>query len=316
MAMTQINFPKLMTRDKKVSSLVAALLAAIPGMMGVEDAAGTLLMGGVERSREEYPLPLDGEVIGWVVGDEGAAVVAKVLTYIVGREAEMRSLARDALDKYRELNLLYELSEKIGASLDVRTVATIAVNETRRRIKEGTGFVLALDEVSATLEAIGSPEIPPFLTGGIAMGQGIIGHVASSGRAEVVVDVGTDPRRSAHERTLRSLVCAPLKARQRVIGVLAIGSQEPIAYTAADVKFMSTIASQAAPAIDNALLYERTVSEARERERQLQQQIAELRIEVDQARQSQQVAAITGTEYFKALREQANDLRKVLESSA
>ena len=101
-----------------------------------------------------------------------------------------------------------------------------------------------------------------------------------------------------------------------MIGVLGIGNGDPVNYTAADLKFLNTIASHAAPVVDNALLYERTVRDAQERERQLQQQVAELRIEIDKARQSQQVAAITGTDYFKALRRQAADLRRDLESSA
>lgn len=314
--MTQINFRKLMTTNRGIAPLVAALLAALPGAAAVTDADGTLLVGHDPGCREEYPILLDGEVVGRVIGDEGAALLATVLAYVIEREAEKRSLARDGLDKYRELNLLYELSEKIGASLEVQSVATVAIEEACRRIKVGEGFVLVLEEATGMLEPIALPAEAQLLVTGIPVGEGVIGQIAESGRAEVIVDLDADPRWSARERNLRSLVCAPLKARQRVIGVLGIGSAESTAYTAADLKFLSTIASQAAPAVDHAMLYARTVREAQERERRLQLQVAELRIEVDQARQSQQVSAITETDYFKSLREQANDLRKDLRSSA
>jgi putative methionine-R-sulfoxide reductase with GAF domain len=301
-----------MTRDKEVSSLVAALLDALHGGVEVKDADGIRLAGYSGHSHEEHPLVLDGEVIGRVGGDASASVVASVLTYMVNREAEKRSLASDALDMYRELNLLYELSEKIGASLHAATVAMIAVKEACRRIKEGEGFMLLLDEATGVLAPIiASADGSPFAAG-IRMGEDIIGQIALSGQAEVVDLVDADPRRSALQGHLRSLVCAPLKARQRVIGVVGVGSLTPVNYTAADLKFLVAIASQVAPAIDNAMLYERTVKEAYEREEQLRRQVEELRIEVDQSRQSRQVAAITGTDYFQALRQQASDLRKDL----
>ncbi len=49
------------------------------------------------------------------------------------------------------------------------------------------------------------------------------------------------------------------------------------------------------------------------REQRLQQQVQELRIEVDKARQTQQVHKITGSNYFQQLRSKASDLRNQLE---
>jgi nitrate/nitrite-specific signal transduction histidine kinase len=45
------------------------------------------------------------------------------------------------------------------------------------------------------------------------------------------------------------------------------------------------------------------------REARLRQQVQELRIEIDEARQSAKVAEITGTDYFQDLRSRAADLR-------
>jgi hypothetical protein len=53
--------------------------------------------------------------------------------------------------------------------------------------------------------------------------------------------------------------------------------------------------------------------EVHAREQRLKQQVQELRIEVDKARQSQQVSKITGTDYFRQLRNKASDLREMLE---
>jgi len=62
-----------------------------------------------------------------------------------------------------------------------------------------------------------------------------------------------------------------------------------------------------------ARVFQRMIREVYAREQRLQQQVQELRIEVDKARQAQQVNKITGTDYFRQLRGKANDLRNLLE---
>ena len=60
-------------------------------------------------------------------------------------------------------------------------------------------------------------------------------------------------------------------------------------------------------------LFQRMAHEFLRREQQLKQQVQELRIEVDKARQAQQVNKITGTDYFQQLRGKATDLRNLLD---
>ncbi|HWQ16133.1 MAG TPA: response regulator [Roseiflexaceae bacterium] len=62
-----------------------------------------------------------------------------------------------------------------------------------------------------------------------------------------------------------------------------------------------------------ARVFERMAREVHAREQRLRQQVQELRIEVDKARQNQQVSKITGTDYFRELRGKAGELRNMLE---
>jgi len=57
----------------------------------------------------------------------------------------------------------------------------------------------------------------------------------------------------------------------------------------------------------------RMALEVRAREDWLRQERRELRIEIDGQRQARKVAEITGTEYFKGLRDRARDPRKIIE---
>jgi len=52
------------------------------------------------------------------------------------------------------------------------------------------------------------------------------------------------------------------------------------------------------------------ITERKQREQAMQQQIEELRVEIDHEKRRQQVAEITETEYFQQLRREANDLRQ------
>jgi two-component system cell cycle response regulator len=58
--------------------------------------------------------------------------------------------------------------------------------------------------------------------------------------------------------------------------------------------------------------FARMADEVRGREARLQAEVRELRIEIDDARQSTKVAEITSTEYFKDLRSRAAELRRMV----
>ena len=63
------------------------------------------------------------------------------------------------------------------------------------------------------------------------------------------------------------LICAPLRAGQRTVGIIALASTDRGAsYSAADLKLLNTIALQTAAAIANALLCAEMVDAARARE--------------------------------------------------
>lgn len=59
-----------------------------------------------------------------------------------------------------------------------------------------------------------------------------------------------------------------------------------------------------------ARVFQRMVREVYAREESLKRQVAELRIEIDEAKKAQQVAEITETDYFQALQQRASNMRK------
>jgi DNA-binding response OmpR family regulator len=62
-----------------------------------------------------------------------------------------------------------------------------------------------------------------------------------------------------------------------------------------------------------ARVFQRMARQVYAREQRLKQQVQKLRIELDEAKQSQQVAEITETDYFRQLESQAQELRKIVD---
>ncbi|HRV96302.1 MAG TPA: GAF domain-containing sensor histidine kinase, partial [Anaerolineae bacterium] len=121
-------------------------------------------------------------------------------------------------------------------------------------------------------------EVKPFR---VPKGQGIAGQVAQSGRPLIIADVGHDQRhfKDLDKKTqfvTRNILCVPLILHDHTIGVLQVLNKKVGDFTQNDADLLSSIASYAAIAIENARLYEtleeehnRTIQAEREARKRL-----------------------------------------------
>jgi putative methionine-R-sulfoxide reductase with GAF domain len=257
-----VDLRRLVTRHRHVAPMLSALLAGTDARVIVTDAEGTVILhregsgpaGSITTDGQRFPILLEGQAVGWVEGQRVAAAVAAVLGYAAAREHDKRSLAQEALERYRELNLIYDLADQIGATLEIPAVAAVAAREAGRLPSGGTGFLL-LRTARGGLEPTDGEEAPPAGFAAARAGAGILGSVLE-GEAEIVNDVAADPRSTTAERSIASLIAAPLKVRGERIGVVGAWSDQPIEYRAADLKVLTAIAALAAPTIDQARAHE------------------------------------------------------------
>ena len=92
--------------------------------------------------------------------------------------------------------------------------------------------------------------------------RGIAGAALQTGRPIRVDDVRADPRfypgiDRATGSSTRSVVAAPLIARQGTIGVLQVVNHHGGAFDEGDLSFLEALAGSVAVAIENAQLYAR-----------------------------------------------------------
>jgi sigma-B regulation protein RsbU (phosphoserine phosphatase) len=258
-----------LTRKRADSaSAIAAFVGALGAGLAIEDAEGALLLG--ERAGDaasRCAVTLDGEHLGWVSGGPHAAAVAAVLGHLAAKEAERKTLAGEVLHLYREINLIYSFSEKLAATLELDKVAGLTLDEARHLIAATDGAVMLLDDRTGRLEPVADFGQAYSRLGPQARADGVFASILASGQGEIINDVPADPRDVPNGHAVASLICTPLRVKERVTGLIALSSSAPISYAAADLKLLTTLALQTASALENARLFERTLQAARDRER-------------------------------------------------
>ena len=269
--MVRSELGQLIRRQPDARALLSSIADALGVTVAIEDTEGTLLHGAAPAAPgiARYPVRFEDASFGWVAGPEGARAVALVLEHLLARSAERKALGSEVLHLYREINLIYSFSEKLAALLDLDRVAQLTLQEARHLIVATDGVIMLLDEGTGELKTVAGSGDEMTGLSGFRRGYGILGAIVESGIGEIVNEVNSDRRRVSETTALKALIAAPLKVGERVIGIIALGSTMPKAYTAGELKLLNTLALQTATAIENARLFERTLQAARERERLL-----------------------------------------------
>jgi class 3 adenylate cyclase len=261
--MNQISLKRLI-KKKEVASIINDISNVMKMPLCIRDAEGIVLIGNnCTDSLNKYPVQLTDEIIGWVTGFENASLVASILTYLANQELVKKKLTSETLDRYKEINLLYRISERLANSLDLKEVANIVIDEARKLIEATSGSVMLLNEKNGKFDIVAAfgQENNPKVS--LEIGSGIAGNVFLTDRAEIINDVLSDPRFIPGQNRIKSMICAPIQIKDRVIGVINLSTEEQINYTAADLKLCTALASQAASAIENALLHENKLRQER-----------------------------------------------------
>lgn len=259
---------RLIVRHRHVAPMLSVLLAGTDARLTITSLEGEVILdrqtgsAPAEATVERHPIVIEAQTVGWVEGPRPAGSIAAVLSYAGARETDKRALAREALDRYRELNLIYDLADQIGATLEIDAVARVAVAEAGRLPSGGTGFVLLRERGGDRLLARPAGEGAFEAVAGRDPGAGILGAILA-GDPEIVNDIAADPRATDSERQFASLVAAPLRVRGERIGVIGTISREPIEYHASDLRLLTAIASLAAPTFEQAAVHETVVRASR-----------------------------------------------------
>jgi signal transduction protein with GAF and PtsI domain len=169
---------------------------------------------------------------------------------------ERARLYDDLRRQVRELSALAEASQTLTSPLYLDEMLQVIVEMTARTMNASDCSLALIEDGRLHLRATQHPHVEGLKE--VAVGAGLMGHVAATGETLIIPDVSLDPRAMNRawiiERGVVSMLAVPLRVRERIIGVLACYTNTAREFSADDVKLFSTLANQTALAIENAQL--------------------------------------------------------------
>jgi len=159
--------------------------------------------------------------------------------------------------------LLYELSQKLNSSLNLKAVLNNTMDTVLEVMKAERGYFLLIDKRTGELKIEVARNIDKVTieSKDFSISKKIIDQVAKEGKPILTSNALQDPRfrdsKSIFLYAIRSILCVPLLIKEKVIGVIYIDSRiRQGIFKEEDKELLMSIANQAAIAIENARLYE------------------------------------------------------------
>ncbi len=194
----------------------------------------------------------------------------------------------------KKLGAAIEMGSMVNSTLNLAEVLALIMRHVNQVTNSDASTLMLLDEKTGELvfSVPTGPKAGELIDIRIPSGKGIAGWVAKNQQPVLAANAREDPRfypeidKISGLKT-KSILCVPLKAKTRLIGVLeAINKSDGSAFTKDDALFLSIFAHQAAVAIENARLY------------------GELKDQMAEARQMQ--TKLASSEKFQALGQMAS----------
>lgn len=169
----------------------------------------------------------------------------------------------ELLERLTEAETLLEIGRELAQTLDMQRVLELALERVERIVAAETSSIWECDPDQKELyfRVVRGRAAEDIRHLRIPFGQGIVGAVAASGKAELIEDVRKDPRwkgDSTPHFDTRGMMAVPLISRGRVVGVLqllnAVGRER---FEESDLRQMQHFAGSLAHALENARLYAR-----------------------------------------------------------
>jgi adenylate cyclase len=208
------------------------------------------------------PIYAGGEQVGLILAagplpppartETALRALKHALELLVEVTLEKRATARETLDRYREINLLYNLGETLATCLDVDELLQRVLTEASQIIQAHQGAVLLYNEAGELVTAASTGTGKELETIAVE-GRTLAEAVARTGKPRIANDF--DVFGDGDQQN--PLMAVPLITSERRLGaILLTGKAKGAIFTASDEKLLSALAWQASIALENARLFD------------------------------------------------------------
>ncbi len=185
-------------------------------------------------------------------------------------------LLHNVQQRLSELATIYEIGMALTSTLDLeQLLSLIARNSTQSLRAQGcTIRLMNIPEIASRKTYASFSLVGDVIAGMDArIGETVVERVAQEKKPLLIQDTSRDNSLGGGTTAVASVLSVPLIFHDRVIGVITLyNKQDERSFTEDDLQFLTTIASNAAIAVENAAMYERMedlASEARTRAQEL-----------------------------------------------
>ncbi len=158
----------------------------------------------------------------------------------------------------QKLEALSKISKAISSDLYLEDILRLMVVVTAEVMKSKICSLWLVDERDKALKirATQSMSEEYLKERSLRLGEGVVGYVAQENRPMMIYNVLKEPRYKekelARKEGLVSLLSVPMCVKDKVIGVINCYTSSPHKFTKSEIEVLTTVASQAAIAIENA----------------------------------------------------------------
>ncbi|MEM7346547.1 MAG: ATP-binding protein, partial [Chloroflexota bacterium] len=189
-----------------------------------------------------------------------ARIGANVRIHQAEEAARRRAVA--LARRNRELALLNHIQRSVTSSLNLDDVLDATMKEVHQVLKAQITSLWFVDKENKALllAAAYNESAHPVQGMRLPLNIGIPGQVARTGKAFFSRGISTglsgeQPAFSADDSGMQSILCVPLRVRQRVIGILQALHEEADRFNHDDVHLLTAVADAVTVAIENAWLF-------------------------------------------------------------
>lgn len=230
-----------------------------------EDARQTILWGSRDDLDLSRPFEFEEHHLGtFYYSAEGALSILELLKVLFQKEWEKKKIGKEVLGLYREINMIYDLSEMISEKIDAESIAKVALEEASQIINTTHGLFLMYDAEQDRIVQVAQLGDNPKSLDYIDTQKEVIRGLIQKGTSAIVAADRVELNPALNH--LKSVMYAPLKVKHRTLGMVILGHEDEVEYTAAELKLLTTISLQAATAIESAHLYQKGLKEVQDRE--------------------------------------------------
>ena len=237
---------------RETRALLTQFESLMPGVeLGVIDTEGKLFVG--TRNDEFSTFPLNAGLGSLTAHGPADANILNALNHalsmVITQALAKREIAQETLERYREINLLYEIGESIGSCLDADIIPGLVL-EAASGVIRSTASIVLLPSASGDFEIKASSGAAEDVENLYNATCDLVTTIFERGRPDIV-----------ESAAFGTILCTPLKVQERVLGVVVVGGQTT--FTASDEKLLMALSGQAAIAIEKAWLHQQEIQRQR-----------------------------------------------------